>query len=406
MTGPSSPAPSAATGGRRRSPRPSWRTVGVVLGIATVFGVLAAIQGNYLAARMGREVSLWQSLKAWLPDYYLWAAFSPLIVALGRRWPLLRERWLANLSRHLLIGIGFALVELLASCWIVATIVQEAPPPRFEGQFWSWYFEVIGVYAVWGLLIYLMILAAGQAYDLYQRLQEQEVAAAELETRLAQAQLRALKMQLHPHFLFNTLHSVGVLVRKQAGDAALEMITGLADLLRHSLETVDRQEVSLREELEFLHQYLDIEQVRFGDRLRVDFDVDPEVYDAAVPNMLLQPLVENAVRHAVSPSSSPREVLVEVERAGDALEVRVCDDGPGLPAGWSLEDDLGVGLLNVRERLAKLYGEDARLSVLPRERGGVEARVRVPYRRLCTAGDGRSSPTGPSDRERSTEAVR
>lgn len=371
---------------------PSRRTVVVVLGLATVLGVLAALQGNYLAARMGRDVSFLQSLKSWLPDYYLWAALSPFIVALGRRWPLIRDRWIPNLSRHLLLGACFALVELLASCWIVASITAGMPPAD-TASFWDWYLRVVGVYGVWGLLIYLMILAAGQAYDLYQRLQAEQLTSAELETRLAQAQLRALKMQLHPHFLFNTLHSVGVLVRKGAKDRALEMISRLAELLRQSLDNEDRQEVSLREELEFLERYLEIEQVRFGDRLSVEFDVDPETYRAAVPNLLLQPLVENAVRHGVSPSASARTVGVRARREGSALVVRVVDDGPGLPEGWSLEADEGLGLRNVRMRLARLYGEEGDLSVGPGPGGGVEARVRFPCRRY-EARDEASSESG------------
>ena len=364
----------------RASLVPSRRTVAMVLGLATVLGVLAALQGNYLAARMGRDVSFWQSLKSWLPDYYLWAALSPFIVALGRRWPLIRDRWIPNLARHLFFGSCFALVELLASCWIVASITVGLPPENTT-SFWDWYLRVVGVYGVWGLLIYLMILAAGQAYDLYQRLQAQELTSAELEARLARAQLRALKMQLHPHFLFNTLHSVGVLVRKGAKDRALEMLSRLAELLRQSLDNEDRQEVSLREELGFLQRYLEIEQVRFGDRLSVDFDVDPDTYPAAVPNLLLQPLVENAVRHGVSPSASARTVSVRAHREDGALVVRVVDDGPGLPPGWSLETDEGLGLRNVRERLSRLYGEAGELAVGPDGESGVEARVRIPFRR-------------------------
>ncbi len=404
MPGPSSPSDRPKLAERLASWRPSWRTVGVVLGIATVFGILAAIQGNYLAARMGREVDFWRSLKAWLPDYYLWAALSPFVLALGRRWPLVRARWLPNLARHLLLGAGFALTELLLSCWIVAMLVSGLPPADVTG-FWDWYLRVIGVYGVWGLAIYMLILGAGQAYDLYQRLQEQEVAAAELETRLARAQLRALKMQLHPHFLFNALHSVGVLIRKESGGEALEMITGLGDLLRHSLDTMDRQEVSLREELEFLQQYLDIEQVRFGDRLHVEFDVDPRAYDAAVPNMLLQPLVENAVRHAVSRNAGPREVVVEAEREAGVLRIRVLDDGPGLPSSWSIEDDQGVGLRNVRERLAKLYGAAGRLDVRARDTGGVEARVRLPFRKLDLTATADLDRPERSDSRRSAEVV-
>ena len=400
--------PAAAEGApvstSRASLVPSGRTVVVVLGLATVLGVLASLQGNYLAARAGQEVRFWESLKVWLPDYYLWAAFSPLIVALGRRWPLIRERWIPNLARHLFIGVVFALLELLLSCWIVAMLVADLPPAEL-GSFWDWYLRVIGVYSIWGLLIYLMILAAGQAYDLYQRLQAQELTSAELETRLAQAQLRALKMQLHPHFLFNTLHSVGVLVRKGAKERALEMLSRLADLLRQSLDNEDRQEVSLREELEFLARYLEIEQVRFGDRLTVDFDVDPETYPATVPNLLLQPLVENAVRHGVSPSASARTVGVRACRDDGSLVVRVIDDGPGLPPGWSLEADEGLGLRNVRKRISRLYGEEGELSVGPGPDGGVEARVRLPYRRFETT-EGGIATSGEAEAVPMSEAVR
>lgn len=373
-------SPSRADDDPGRGPlRSRWILALAILAGATVLGLAVALQMYLAGLRAGRDVTLIGSLKVWLPDYYLWAFFTPAILWLGRRFPVRRESWLRRVPLHLVFGVGVTLVELLLSCWIVATLVPDAPPPSY-GSFWGWYADVVARYWVWGLMIYLAILAAGHAYDFYVRLQERELEASELETRLARSQLRALKMQLHPHFLFNTLHSIAVLVRKNERGAALEMLTGLADLLRHSLEHRDRQEVTLREELDFLERYLEIEQVRFRDRLRVGFSVDPELYDAAVPNLFLQPLVENAVRHAVAPSVSRRAVEVRARRDGEQLVVAVVDDGPGLPEGWTLDVGQGLGLRNVRERLEKLYGEDGRLEVERREGGGVIATARLPLR--------------------------
>lgn len=370
-----------------RSPlRSRWTVALAVLAGATVLGVAVALQMYFAGLRAGREVTWIESLKVWLPDYYLWALLTPVILWLGRRFPVRRESWIRRVPLHLGFGVGITLVELLASVRIVASIVADAPPPSY-GSIWGWYADVVARYWVWGLMIYLAILAAGHAYDFYVRLQERELQASELETRLARSQLRALKMQLHPHFLFNTLHSIGVLVRKSEREAALEMLSGLADLLRHSFEQEDRQEVPLREELEFLERYLEIEQIRFRDRLRVSFSVDPALYDAAVPNFFLQPLVENAVRHAVAPSASRRVVEVRARRQGERLVVSVRDDGPGLSEGWTLDRDQGVGLRNVRERLEKLYGEEGRLAVERREGGGVVATARLPLRLLPTEGD-------------------
>ncbi len=371
--------------------RSRWSIALILLAAATALGLAVAVQMHFSALRLGHEITWATSLKIWLPDYYLWAALAPAIVWLGRRYPVRRDGWARRVPLHLALGLGITLLELLLSCWIVSALVVHLPAESY-GSFLSWYVDVVARHWVWGLMIYLMILAAGHAYDFYVRLQERELEASELETRLARSQLRALKMQLHPHFLFNTLHSVGTLVRKNERDAALEMLAGLADLLRHSLEQQDRQEVPLKEELGFLERYLDIEQVRFRDRLRVRFSVDPELYDAAVPNLLLQPLVENAVWHAVAPSASRRVVEVLARRDGDELVVSVSDDGPGLPEGWSLERDEGLGLRNVRERLEKLYGRDARLTVEPRAEGGVVATARLPLRRTT----GEETPEVPS----------
>jgi two-component system LytT family sensor kinase len=194
-------------------------------------------------------------------------------------------------------------------------------------------------------------------------------------------------MQLHPHFLFNTLNGIAGLVRDQRNREAVQMLAGLSDLLRYTLESAGKQEVSLREELDFLELYLDIQQMRFPDRLRVEMRVAPETLDALVPNLILQPLVENAVRHGVAVRASAGTVGVAAEREDGLLWVTVYDDGPGLKDGRTASAEGGIGLSNTRARLEQLYGARHRFGVRNREGGGTEAVLAIPFR--AAEGEGR-----------------
>jgi two-component system, LytTR family, sensor kinase len=194
-------------------------------------------------------------------------------------------------------------------------------------------------------------------------------------------------MQLHPHFLFNTLHAISSLVREQNNKVAVSMIAGLSGLLRHSLENIGRQEVSLREELEFLELYLDIQQMRFSDRLKIEMNVEPETLDAAVPNLILQPLVENAIRHGISPRLAGGLIELSTRNENGILEIRVTDDGEGLQHEWRAESSGGIGLANTKARLEQLYGAEHRFHVRNRAGGGVEALLAFPFR-TATNGHG------------------
>jgi two-component system LytT family sensor kinase len=234
------------------------------------------------------------------------------------------------------------------------------------------------------VLTYWIILAIQFAFGWYRRYEERkqealrlELRSSQLESQLVQANLNALKMQIQPHFLFNTLNAIMVLVRQQKGREAEEMLSRLSDLLRCVLDDVNAHEVPLRRELEYLQLYLAIEQVRFRDRLKVEVAWDPEVLDAAVPHMILQPLVENAIRHGIGRSSTAGKVRISAHRANGMLEMKVEDDGPGLVAG-SKEQSHGIGLANTRARLNELYGDAAYLSIEDREQGGVVATVALP----------------------------
>jgi LytS/YehU family sensor histidine kinase len=239
------------------------------------------------------------------------------------------------------------------------------------------------------VLTYWTILAAQYGYGWYRRYEERrqealrlELRSSQLERQLVEAHLSALKMQLHPHFLFNTLNTIMVLVRQQKGREAEEMLARLSDLLRCVLEDVQAQEVSLARELEYLQLYLSIEQVRFQDRLRVEVAVDPEVLDAGLPHMALQPIVENAIRHGIGRSSSAGAISITACRVDGTVQIKVVDDGPGLGSNGG---GSGIGLANTRARLRELYGEAAELTVENGERGGVVATMVLPFHAVAEA---------------------
>lgn len=374
-----------AAPGKRTGPLdwPWWKWALTLFLLATVLGLIQVVQAHARnVVWYGSQDPISLMLKGWMPDYYIWAALTPLVVRIGRAVPLGRNRWILTIGAHVLLGALFAAGELLASSAVVSVLI---PGVSGDLSFLAWYGRILTQHFVWAFLIYWVIQAGGQALAWFRRSKEQEITASELEAKLATAQLRALKMQLHPHFLFNTLHSIGVLVRKNERSAALEMVTGLGDLLRQSLENTDRQEIPLKEELEFLERYLEIERIRFRNRLRVQFDVDSDVYHAAVPTMILQPLVENAIRHGVAPSVRTRTVRIEAGPEEGELVLVVADDGVGLPEGWTPEGEGGVGLRNVRERLDRQYGPRGRLRVEPASGGGVRATVRIPFRAAAAA---------------------
>jgi LytS/YehU family sensor histidine kinase len=232
------------------------------------------------------------------------------------------------------------------------------------------------------LLTYLAIVAGWNLVETYRRARERDLRASQLEARLAEARLNALKMQLHPHFLFNALHSISTLMHRDV-DAADRMLARLSDLLRLTLENAGTQEVRLKEEIDFLEQYLEIERTRFGDRLTVDLDVDPETLDAWIPNLMLQPLVENAIRHGVAPRAEAGWIGIRTALQDGELRVTIEDDGPGLRAEGGpgrARAESGVGLANCRARLGQLYGDRGRLELRQAPAGGLLVSLRIPYR--------------------------
>jgi two-component system, LytTR family, sensor kinase len=350
-----------------------WWTLGLLVASWTVFGLFFASQVLINRAYRGRPLNLGHTLIIWLICAYIWAALTPLILYLSRRLRIERGR-LRNLLIHLVASLGFSVIQL--SAYIAATSYTSPSTQPFAAVFQE--FIVTGLH--FNLLTYWALVALSHAADYYRKYQERELIASQLKAQLAHAQLSSLKMQLHPHFLFNTLNAIAVLVRKSRNKEAIDMLSGLSDLLRHSLENIDAQEVSLKEELEFLKLYLEIEQVRFNDRLRVRMEVDQETLDALVPNLILQPLVENAIRHGIGKRSAAGLLEISARRENGRLWLQVRDDGPGIPVNGSKLAGAQIGLTNTRTRLQRLYGEEQTFELRNALGGGAVATLTIPFR--------------------------
>lgn len=324
----------------------------------------------------------WHYLVSWLVGVYLWALLTPLPVWLGKRFAIQRTKWVRRLAVHLFFAIGIALGQIAVEAAILYRLgmfptVMTGFVPTFVflmmlgfHQSVTTYFTIIGIQ--YGVSYYW------QYQERAQQALRLELNASELQRQLVHAQLGALKMQLQPHFLYNTLNAIMVLVRQQKGKQAEEMLARLGDLLRCVLEDVEAQEVPLRRELEYLQLYLSIEQVRFPDRLRPEISADTSILDAAVPQMGLQPIVENAIRHGLGRSSTAGRILIRAARVTNRLVIKVADDGPGL-VDETLSQTGGIGLRNTRERLRQLYGDSASLSVENGECGGAVVTIALPY---------------------------
>jgi len=361
--------------------RPLWRYTALWV-FWTLLGLFFFSQGLAQKLISGDQHPLWQHLTSWLIGVWLWFLLTPVVLWLGRRFPPDRKPYWRHVAIHLPISFLLPFADLAIEAQILRGLrvfpdIMRSFPAAFI------FLLIIGYHQ--GVITYWTILAGQYGYGWYRRYEERrqealrlELRSSQLQSQLALAHLRALKMQLQPHFLFNTLNTIMVLVRQQKGPAAEEMLARLSDLLRCVLEDVQAQEVPLSRELEYLQLYLSIEQVRFQDRLRVEVAADPEVLDAALPHMALQPIVENAIRHGIGSSSTAGSIGITACRTNDKVEIRIQDDGPGLAAPPKNRSG-GIGLANTRARLQQLYGDSASLTVENADSGGVLATMTLPY---------------------------
>ena len=366
------------TPGDTRGPwRSRWTRLAIIWGVWTFIGIVFTLQGYFTSYRSQRPVPLLDSLYLQMTWSYMWALATPLVLFAATRLPMERNCWMRSALLHIPLSIVLsAFITALGHVmlWL----------------YWGWSmgkpfsFESMGRFVVAnfseGIGIYLLIALTSYTFSYHRRFREGQVKTLQLEAQLSHAQLHALKMQLHPHFLFNTLHSISALLNRDT-ESARKMITRLGDFLRLTLDNSGSQEVTLQQEIEFLSCYLEIERIRFQDRLVTRVDVPPQTLDAKVPNLILQPIVENAIRHGIAPRSTPGLIEIGAEQRNGTLRIQVRDNGPGLPAHRTSENlfQKGLGLSNTETRLERLYGAAHMFDFSNNPAGGLVVTLEIPF---------------------------
>lgn len=346
-----------------------WINYGLPLLIWLTLSVLSTTLSYSIYTLEGRDVPLWRVAWWQSAGWFLWALLMPLVLWLGRRFRLERGRLGRVLPVHLLASVLLVLVHSVVLAFLRYAIpLVNDPPMTLQDSLFTGIF-----YIHINLLIYWAILGIASAFDFYRRWQTEQLNAVRLKEQLVQAQLQALQMQLHPHFLFNTLHTIGTLVESEP-KLARQMIARLGDFLRLTLQENGAELVTLGRELEFARTYLAIEELRFQDRLKVIYEIEPEALGSQVPYLILQPLVENAIRHGVAPRAAHGRLELRAERLNGRLRIEVLDDG-----GRFVKNGEGVGLKNTRNRLEQIYGRQAELTLTVNESGNTVAAIEIPF---------------------------
>lgn len=347
-----------------------------IIGVWCAGGLFDASQAVFSMRAEGRH-GPWLPLFAtelalWLP----WALATPLIISLARRYPIVRVLSARAAAVHF---ATFAALSVASEAWSAWLQVLFNP---WANRRWPTYVDTfntsISFQAVTFLVAYALILTVTYLADARERIARQALETARLNEKLSEAQLAALRRQIEPHFVYNTLNSISGLVRDGRNDAAISMIVGLSEFLRRTSEDSHRAQVALAEEVEYLQRYLDLQRVRFAERLTVNVDIPAELLRAQVPNLLLQPLVENAIKHGIARRVAGGAVGVSGARRNGALYLSVYNDAAGAAADWQAAPD-GVGLGNLRTRLQILYGEQSGLELRRTDTGGVEVLVTLPF---------------------------
>lgn len=354
-----------------------WTRLALIWGIWTFIGIVFTLQSYFTSYRSEQPMSLLDAAYLQFTWSYLWALATPLVLWAASRLPIERSNWLRPSLLHLLISLGLSIIVTALGHVLVWLYWghQLGRPFSFArmGRF------VVANFSE-GIGIYMLIALLSYSFSYYRRYRQSQIKTLQLEAQLSHAQLQALKMQLHPHFLFNTLHSISALLNKDP-ESARKMITRLGDFLRLTLENSGSQEVTLEQEMAFLSCYLEIERIRFQDRLLTRIDVPQQTLDAKVPNLILQPIVENAIRHGIAPRSGPGLLEIQAERRNSTLRIQVRDNGPGLSSHRTPENlfKKGLGLANTEKRLAQLYGAAHLFDLSDKPEGGLVVTLEIPF---------------------------
>lgn len=345
----------------------------MIWGIWTIVALFFSTQVYMMYYSGNQPIPYFKAFLVQASACYLWALATPVVLWLARRYRIDRQNWHNKVLLHIVLSV------LLSSTLIVIHfVIYMIIVGRTNRLTAYWAFDYLYPNLDRWLLVYWFIFLLSHASNYYRSYREGELKASQLRTQLAQSQLEALKMQVHPHFLFNTLHSISALLSKDT-EAARRMITRLGDFLRLTLESGGTMEVTLQQELEFLNGYLEIERIRFQDRLTTTINIDPTVLNVRVPNLILQPIVENALRHAISRTNAGVVEITAVARNG-ALRIEVKDNGPGIVSEPRaiVRNSRGVGLANTQARLSCLYGDNAKFELRNRPSGGLTVMLEVP----------------------------
>ncbi len=343
-----------------------WAFLGFMLSVEVYFNFRVQLGANRV-----------DFIDAALPQFgrvVMWALMAPLILRMRQKLPLSRGRWVGGVGFHLAMSF-----VVMATYYLGRTLAYVIFSDERWADFWD-----MAIAGFWGrniidMAFYWAVLAFGYSLEIHRRYKREELKAVQLESRLIETELKALREQLRPHFLFNTLNTIAVLVREEKNHEAVNLIARLSSLLRMSLDNTRVHEVTVRQEMDFLELYIGIQKARFSDRLAVGIEIDAEAMEARIPNLLLQPLVENAILHGIAPKSGPGRVDVTGHVKAGRLHLEVRDDGPGLGDGMRRAKE-GVGLSNTRERIAKIYGAQGQLSLRSEPGRGVTVQIVLPCR--------------------------
>ncbi len=351
------------------------RRYGLILGLWTFYGLVMAAIVYYRSLMTARHPWTWSSaLLSEISYAYIWAVATEPVLLLAARFPITGRRWLVNTALHLSFSVVIGIITKTIWLATVAPHVYTNMKPGFDFLTRLQMTSSLD----FGVMNYFLVLLCFYMMDYYSRFEQSRLRTVQLEAQLARSQLQALKMQLHPHFLFNTLHAISELVHEDAF-AAERMIAKLSDFLRLTLDHAAVPEVTLREELDFVARYLEIEKMRFEERLQIEYALDRTTLDARVPNLILQPLVENALKHGLARQSRVGLLRIESHRSPGILALRIFDNGPGFdPTTKPLRQ--GVGLNNTRERLERLYNGNHLFALANVATGGFEVTIQIPFR--------------------------
>ena len=345
---------------------------------ATVLGVAAAAWLYIIDSLGGEPAPFLRTVAFVIPFWLLWALYAPLVVWLATRYPIERRRVVSRCFTHLGVSAVMSLVHTGARFGWQPGIRDAFQADRVGMASWDPLFALAALELPVHLFIYGAIMGVTYIILYYRRLREREFTATRLSAQLADARMQALRMQLNPHFLFNSMNSIAMLVRDSRSRAAVDTLEGLSDLLRYVLEDSGDQEVKLKREIDFIERYLAIEKIRFEDRLEVQIHADSDTLEAMVPSLVLQPIVENAIKHGSASRSVVTTVTVTAREEAGTLRLGVSDDGPGF-SDVVARGNAGVGISNTRRRLAQLYGDRASLEVAEASPGGAVVTITLPF---------------------------